>query len=1384
MHDQLSDSFRRAQRKMGEHSHTRTTTKRTEQSLVFAVNGERFELFQVDPSTTLLEFLRCQTSFKSLKLGCGEGGCGACVVLLSKYDPFLDKVEDFTVSSCLTLLCSVNGCSITTAEGIGNSKDGFHPIQERFSGFHASQCGYCTPGMCVSLYSALVNADKSDRPEPRPGFSKLTVPEAEKSIAGNLCRCTGYRPIVDACKTFATDVDMEDLGLNSFWRKGECDEVKLRRLPPYSHGNGTCVFPEFLKNKTKAGFNMESEACYWYSPVSLQQLQRLLQMDDENNETSRKIVVSNTGMGYYKELIRFNKYIDLRYIPELSIIKKDHTGIEIGAAVTISKAIETLKEANEPQFSQEGKLVFKKLADHMEKIASGFLRNSASIGGNLMMAQRKHFPSDIATILLSVDAMVDILTDQRHESIMLEEFLGRPPLDPKSVLLAIKIPCWRLSVDISSQGYTKLLFETYRAAPRPIGNALPYMNSAFLAEVSLSRAGIMLNHCRLTFGAYGTKHAIRARNVEEFLSAKFLNTSVLYEAIKILEITVVPEDGTSHPAYRLSLAIGFLFDFLYPLLENPSEISSFWSDGDNKALPFSDFKGKQDSNQLDQTKFSTLLSSAKQVVQLSEEYNPVGEPIKKVGATLQASGEAVYVDDIPSPSNCLHGAFIYSTEPLAWVKDIEFKPGSSLDGVIKLISSKDIPGENIGAQTMFGSEPLYADELTECAGQRIALVVADTQRNADMAANLAVIDYDKENLDPILSVEEAFERCSFFEVPSSLYPEQVGDFYKGMAEADHQIHSAEIKLGSQYYFYMETQAALAVPDEDNCMIVYSSSQCPELTHRTIAKCLGVPGHNVRVITRRVGGGFGGKAVKAMPVSTACALAAYKLQRPVRMYVNRQTDMIMAGGRHPMKITYSVGFKGNGKITALRLDILIDAGISVDISPLLPNHMFGSLRKYDWGALAFDIKVCKTNRPSRSSMRAPGEVQGSFIAEAIIENVASILSLDVDSVRSINLHKYESLELFFKNSAGEPLEYTLPSIWNKLGTSSSFYHRVEILKQFNRCNKWQKRGISRVPIVHEVTLKATPGKVSILYDGSIVVEVGGIELGQGLWTKVKQMTAYALSLIQCGGIDELLEKVRVIQTDTLSLIQGGSTSGSTTSESSCEAVRRCCDILVERLTAFKERLVEQMESIKWETLILQAYNSSVNLSAISLYVPDISSLSYLNYGAAVSEVEIDVLTGQTTILQTDIIYDCGQSLNPAVDLGQIEGAFVQGIGFFMLEEYPTNSKGLVTAEGTWTYKIPTVDTIPKQFNVEILNSGHHKHRVLSSKASGEPPLTLAVSVHCAIRAAIKEAREQLHSWGGDESSSTFKLEVPAIMPVVKELCGLDSVQRFLQWTIGS
>ncbi|KAG4183336.1 hypothetical protein ERO13_A09G104100v2 [Gossypium hirsutum] len=1319
-----------------------TTTK---QRLVFAVNGQRFEVYSIDPSTTLLEFLRSQTPFKSVKLSCGEGGCGACIVLLSKYDHVHNKVEDFTVSSCLTFLCSINGCSIITAEGIGNSKDGFHPIQQRFSGFHASQCGFCTPGMCVSLYAPLVNADKmNNRAEPSPGFSKLTVSEAEKSIAGNLCRCTGYRPIVDACKSFATDVDMEDLGFNSYWRKGESNEVKLSRLPPYNCNYVPRVFPEFLKKETAVGLNLGSERYHWYSPVSLKELQGLLQME-ANGGTSMKIIVGNTGMGYYKELVHYDKYIDLRYIPELSIVRKDSTRIEIGAAVMISKAIEALKEENQGGFRKEAKLVFKKIGDHMDKIVSKFIRNSGSVGWNLMMAQRKHFPSDIATILLSVDTILEIMTGERLLKLTLEEFLGRPPLDSKTVLLSIKIPCWESSRVVSSDACNKLLFETYRAAPRPLGNALPFLNVAFLAQVSLCKnpTGFMLKNYRFAFGAYGTKRSIRVKEVEEFLYGKLLSFGVLYDAIKLLETLVIPEDGTSSPAYRSSLDVGFLFEFLSPLIDSPIDFSDGLVNRYNRTLLS---KNSNQQHDLGQIEFPTLLSSSRQVIQLNKEYRPVGEPTIKTGAIPKPLVcEAVYIDDIPSPKDCLYEAFIYSLEPRARVKGIKFNPGSSPKGVIALITSKDIPGLNLGSKTVFGTELLYADDLTEGVGQQIAFVVADTQKNANIAADLAVVDYDKENIEPpILSVEEA------------------------------------IKLGSQYYFYMETQTAIAVPDEDNCMEVYSSIQCPEFAHDTIARCLGVPAHNVRVKTRRLGGGFGGKAVKSIAVASACAVAAYKLNCPVRIYMDRKTDMIMSGGRHPMKITYNVGFKSTGKITALKLDILIDSGMFVDVSPILSDHMLGSLKKYDWGALSFDIKLCKTNLPSRAAMRAPGDVQASYIAEVVIEHIASTFSMDVDSIRNINLHTHNSLNLFFASVAGEPLEYTLPSIWDKLASTSSFYHRTKMVKEFNRCHKWKKRGISRVPIVHEVKMRSTPGKVSILRDGSIVVEVGGIEMGQGLWTKVKQMTAYGLGLVKCGGTQDLLEKVRVIEADTLSVIQGGMTAGSTTWESSCEAVRLCCKVLVERLVPLKQRLMEQIRSLEWETLILEAYRNSVNLSASSLYVPNFSTMHYLNYAAA---VEVNLITGETTILQTDIIYDYGESLNPAVDLGQIEGAYVQGIGFFMLEEYNTNSDGLVIINNTWTYKIPTVDTIPKQFNVEIFNSGNHKNRVLSSKASGEPPLTLAVSVHCTTRAAIREARRQLVSWSGpNEASSTLvQLEVPATMPVVKELCGLDSVQKFLQWT---
>ncbi|KAJ1696470.1 hypothetical protein LUZ63_004982 [Rhynchospora breviuscula] len=1335
--------------------------------LVFAINGERFVLSDLDPSMTLLRFLRTQTRFKGPKLGCGEGGCGACVVLLSKFNPITNQVSDFSVSSCLTLLASINHCSITTTEGLGNTSDGYHAIHHRFAGFHASQCGFCTPGMCMSLFSSLINADKDKRrPKQRDGFSKITVPEAERAISGNLCRCTGYRPIVDVCKSFAAGVDIEDLGFNSFQKKGGGGDPFIE-LPFYSPG-GLCTFPEFLKTEIKSSTPCQSLASgRWHCPQSIEELCNLLNC--ESLSANRvKLVSGNTSSGVYRELDFHDSYIDLRGIPEMNVIKRDDNGIEIGAAITISRVIELLRE-------ESRSTIFVKLADHMEKVASKFIQNMASIGGNLVMAQRDNFESDIATILLGASSTVSVLLGSEKKSVTLEEFLHMPPCTDKFLLLSIYIPSWLSSHNV--------LFQTYRAASRPLGNAVAYANASFLAQILVDEktGDTILDNVLLAFGAYGTEHASRARKVENFLKGKPVNMSSLLQAVRLLRQTLVVKEGTRHAAYRLSLAISFLFKFLSPLTKSLIKPEENGRVAVERGGKYSFTEGSMNGNSHDANQ---MLLYSKQKVELSTEYLPVGAATKKTGAEMQASGEAVYVDDIPSPRDCLYGAFIYSSKPFAHVKGIRLS--SSADKVVSVISANDIPkeGSNVGACTIFGSEPLFPDSMAEYAGQPIGLVVAETQRFANLAAGHAVVNYSTDDLEPpILTLEEAAKRSSYFVVPPFLYPQQIGDFSKGMEEADHKIISCEVSLSSQYWFYMETQTALAVPDEDNSLMVYTSSQTPETAQNVIATCLGIPCHSVRVITRRVGGGFGGKAVRALPVAVACALAAYRLRRPVRMYLDRKTDMIISGGRHPMKVTYSVGFKSDGKITALHLDILIDAGATQDISPVIPHNLVGPLKKYNWGALSFDIKVCKTNLCTKSAMRAPGEVQGSYIAEAVIENVASFLSLDVNLIREKNLHSYESLSLFYKGIVEEPSEYTLPSLISNLLSTTRYRDRVEGIQSFNRSNIWRKRGIACVPIVHSVMLRPTPGKVSVLNDGSIVVEVGGIELGQGLWTKVKQMAAFGLGQLGQLGLkegDDLLEKIRVIQADTLSMIQGGWTTGSTTSESSCEAIRLSCDILVERLKPIKESLEAQNGSPSWNALIKQASMANVNLSASAYWVPSITSMCYLNYGAAISEVEVDILSGATTILRSDLTYDCGQSLNPAVDLGQVEGAFVQGIGYFMLEEYMTNSDGLVTSDGTWTYKIPTIDTIPKEFNVELVNSGHHKNRVLSSKASGEPPLLLASSVHSATRDAIKAARAQLFSFMGTKDCPLqFQLPVPATMAAVKELCGFDHVELYLE-----
>ncbi|EFJ26415.1 hypothetical protein SELMODRAFT_97494 [Selaginella moellendorffii] len=1325
-------------------------------ALLFALNGRKIELSDVDPSMTLLEFLRCHTDLKGTKLGCGEGGCGACVVVASRYDASTDSVEEVSINSCLALLGSLHLRAVTTIEGLGSSKTRLHAVQRRFLGFHASQCGFCTPGMCMSLYGGLKNQQRRVSVD----GGKYESGALEQSIQGSLCRCTGYRPIVDVCKSFGSSVDVEDLGLNIFWKDRKDGRMEL--LPCYDPGDDP-KFPEFLKQEIiqrqsanvvqdSNGTSAMIEHEKWICATSFGHAFGLLKHFQTRSKTSKevKIVVGNTSAGVYRDWDH-SVFIDISRIPELHVVEARSDGIEFGAAVSIAKLIDFLDE----NFKKAGSAI----AKHLRKVASPHVRNAGSVGGNLIMAQKFGFDSDIATVFLGFGATLKLLVSPDKQVIQsMEEFLeGGGGVDdyPSSLLTMIFLPL---------RSHEAAEFKTYRASPRPLGNAVAYANAAFVVRFSKLSSGssvYKVESSRLAFGAIGDKHAIRAIQVEEFLKGKIITAEVLLEAIQMLKSLLTLETNSRRKsAYRAALAVSFFFKFFKRKLgQGGHHKQSIARDG--SVCQQSLIRGCQELHQRDKRR-------------------ALGQPSEKTMGNLQVSGEAVYIDDIASPSNTLHAAFVCSQKAYAKIKDISVAAAMASPGAVSFMSVKDIPsgGENVGIKSDLANEILFAEEIVECVGQAIGIMIADTPANARRAAKRVQVTYDTESVGepPILTIEDAVARGSFFQIPAwfeSTLQKQHGDISEGLARADHIIKDAEVRMSSQYYFYMETNTALVVPEEDNCLTVFSACQAPEHVQASVAACVGIPMHNVRVITKRVGGAFGGKASKACLVAAACALAAFNLQRPVRLCLDRRTDMVMMGGREPCKAVYTAGFTSDGSVTALQAKLFIQAGWSMDMSWLFTGNMLHALKKFNWGVLDAEFVICKTNIPSRSAMRAPGDGQGSFVADTIIQHVATELGLDFHIVMERNLHSLHTAEAFYgRDFIGGGEGFTLPTVLRRLKDRASFESRLELTKGFNSANLWKKRGLDLVQGTYLVFLVPKPARASVFLDGSVVVEVGGVELGQGLWTKVQQAAAFALS--ELFGDKEQgvpVSKIRVVQTDSISMPNGSWTAGSTASESSCEAARMCCEALVERLKPVKASL-QGSEGVSWESIVAAAKMANVDLSAQELYVAAPEAAAYVTFGAAASEVEVDVLTGEVEILRTDMVYDCGKSMNPAVDIGQIEGAFAQGLGYFVSEECVMDEQGRLLTDGTWTYKPPTADNLPKILNIELLNSPVHEKRILSSKTAGEPPFLLAGSVHAAIRHAVMSARMDAGK------KEFFQMDAPASIDRVRAWCGLVNVEDYL------
>ncbi|CAM6091193.1 unnamed protein product [Calypogeia fissa] len=1427
--------------------------------LVFALNGERVALTEVDPRTTVLQYIRSQPNLQGTKFACGEGGCGACTVLLSKYDPTTKRVEELTINACLAPLCSIDGCAITTTEGLKKSKSEYHAIHKRLAGFHASQCGFCTPGMTMSIYGVLRKAAcaKADTrrgcgPSKSNGHSSMeacngnnnssavvpiTTLDAIKSIAGNICRCTGYRPIMDTCKSFSGEVDVEDLGLNSFWASKEKADATL--LPHYNPEKDP-KFPTFLieelesrnkKNSPPNPLNFEHEEGreatlkrQWITADSLSKAFDLLkEYSKENLEV--QLVVGNTSAGVYKD-IHPQVYIDVSEVPELQVVKRTGEGLELGAGIALSKLIGLLGESN------SGSVVYQELAKHAGQIATEQVRNRASLGGNLILARNHGFDSDLATILLGAGAEVTVASAEGRSKIPLEEFFSQGRLEPGKILTSIHIPSW----SNLSTPEAKVSFKTYRISCRPNGNSLAYINAAFLAIVDES--ALVVTDLKLAFGAFGGSHAIRARKTEKLIVGKPISPAGLLEAIKVLKVEISPPSTVHKSAYRSSVAVGYFFHFFnsslfssksghasiaIPACEEeavPKTIlncngmvshdlalsSGTASNGDSSSNgsahtePCEDTHtvefGAKTKHEVVTGKSQPLKIQASQKFATSNEFWPVGQPAEKTVAHLQAAGEAVYVDDITPIKGTLYAAFVLSDRRAGKILSIDASEALKSPGAVDFMSAKDLPGKNIAYDCFNVTDRLFAEDRVECIYDTVGPMIADSYENARAAASKVRVNVEEQE-GRLFTIEDAIAKESFIEPIGFFASAKSASVGEDLVKGDHRIENGEVFCGSQYQFYMETQSAYAVPDEDETITVYSATQAVSDVQKAVSLSLGIPMNSVRIITRRLGGGFGGKLARAILVAVACALAATKMKRPVRIALDRQTDMRMAVGRHEAKGVYTVDFKDDGKIVGLNINIFVNCGRGKDLSGLVLYGIKSCLGQYDWGSLRYEGKLCCTNRVSSGIFRGPGDIQGHFMAETVIEHVAAYLGIDSWKVRERNMHSVETINKFFpyQTSPVSVDSHTLPYIWQKLKDQSHFEERSLAVRKFNESSKWEKKGIDMVVGVYTVGTLPRQARVSVFEDGSVVVEVGGIEMGQGLYTKVKQAVAYGLSKLW-GPNAHPSEKVdtsriRVVQNDSISLANSKVTGGSTTSQSSVLAVLTACESFVESLKPFLDQVRQSGASpASWLAIITMANIAGVSLTAHG----DTSAAgfqSHVNFGVCVSEVSINVLTGATTILRTDLLYDCGRSLNPAVDIGQIEGSFINGVGFYLTEEV-TFEDGRYIPTGTWDYKPPTADNIPQQFHVELSNTKANKNKFLSSKASGEPPILLAKSVHSAVRNAIAAARDDLrhlpaskvdeHVNGGVprgvKGNAYFRLDSPASIDKVKTLCGLDNVERYL------
>jgi xanthine dehydrogenase large subunit len=719
-------------------------------------------------------------------------------------------------------------------------------------------------------------------------------------------------------------------------------------------------------------------------------------------------------------------------------------------------------------------------------------------------------------------------------------------------------------------------------------------------------------------------------------------------------------------------------------------------------------------------------------------------------AHLHVSGRALYADDIPLPANTLHAAFGMSSIAHGRVRSLDLAAVLEFPGVVAVALAADVPGENNYGSAVH-DDPIFAPDLVQYAGQPLFAVAADTYTTARKAARRARVEY--EPLPAILDIRAALA------AQAAVLPVQRitrGRPQEALAEAPHRMQGT-VHMGGQDHFYLEGQIAIAVPQEDGAMLVHSSTQHPSEVQQIVAHALGRQANQVTVQCRRMGGGFGGKETQPALIAAAAAVLASKTGRPVKLRLDRDTDMLMTGKRHDFLADYTVGFDETGRILALTVMLASRCGYSADLSgPVNDRAMMHIDNAYFLENVAIVSHRCKTHTVSNTAFRGFGGPQGMVVIEQIVDSIARALEIDPLEVRRRNFYGIDDRNV---THYGQTVEHNLiHTIVERLAESSRYSERRAQVEQWNDTHRHIKRGLALTPVKFGISFTATMfnqagALIHVYTDGTVLLNHGGTEMGQGLFTKVAQVVATEFGLP--------LTAVRVSATDTSKVPNTSASAASASADLNGKAAQAAAETIRGRLVQFAcETFGVEASTVRFSDgkvsigdrylsfadLVTQAYRARVSLSSTGYYrTPKIEydkttlrgrPFFYFAYGAALSEVAIDTLTGETQLLRVDILPAAGQSLNPAIDLGQVEGGFLQGVGWLTSEELWWNAKGELRTHAPSTYKIPTARDWPPHWQVKLLEERPNgEETIYRSKAVGEPPLMLAISTFLAIRDAI-------------------------------------------------